>query len=202
LALHILGIRLTTLFATTGFLALGAGFAVKNIVENFLSGSILRAERTITPGDLIIINGKWLLIKQIRMRATVANTYEGDEVLIPNTLIAESMVHNLTRNNRLHRIELNVGVSYKSDLELVRKTLEETIDTLEWRSRARDPIVYLAEFGDSSVNYAVAVWIDDANESRGRRSDLHEAIWRALKEKSITISFQQLDVHLDHGAIR
>ena len=201
LALHILGIRLTTLFATTGFLALGAGFAVKNIVENFLSGGILRAEKTISPGDLIIVDGKWLFVKEIRMRATVANTYEGDEVLIPNTLIAESMVQNLTRNNRLHRIELKLGVAYKSDLALVRKTLEETIDRLEWRSQVKNPVVYLAEFGDSRVNYSVEVWIDDANDSRGRRSDLHEAIWWALKEKNITIAFQQLDVHLDHGDI-
>ena len=201
LALHILGIRLTTLFATTGFLALGAGFAVKNIVENFLSGGILRAEKTISPGDLIIVNGQWLFVKEIRMRATVANTYEGDEVLIPNTLIAESMVQNLTRNNRLHRIELKVRVAYKSDLALVRKTLEETIDRLEWRSQAKNPVVYLAEFGDSSVNYAVDVWIDDANDSRDRRSDLHEAIWWALKEKDITIAFRQIDVHLDHGDI-
>jgi potassium efflux system protein len=202
LALHILGIRLATLFATTGFLALGAGFAVKNIVENFLSGGILRAEKTISPGDLIIVNGKWLIVNEIRMRATVAYTYDGDEVLIPNTLIAQSMVQNLTRNNRLHRIELQVGVAYKSDLALVRKTLQETIDALEWRSQAKNPVVYLAEFGESSVDYAVDVWIDDANDSRGRRSDLHEAIWWALKEKDITIAFRQLDVHLDPGDIK
>ena len=202
LALHVLGIRLTTLFATTGFLALGAGFAVKNIVENFLSGGILRAERTIRPGDLIIVSGKWLLINRIGMRATVAHTYEGDEVLIPNTLIAQSMVQNLTRNNRLHRIEVHVGVAYTSDLALVRNTLEETSNQLEWRSQAKNPAVYLAEFGASSVNYVVEVWIDDADDSRSRRSDLHEAIWWALKENSITISFPQLDVHLDHGDIK
>ena len=62
-------------------------------------------------------------------------------------------------------------------------------------------VSFLAEFGDSSINYMVDVWTDDANGSRHRRSDLHEAIWWALKEKSITISFPQLDVHLDQGAI-
>jgi len=66
----------------------------------------------------------------------VAYTYEGNEVLIPNTLLAESAVQNLTRNNRLHRIELSVRAANKSDLALVRQTLEETIDRLEWRSQA------------------------------------------------------------------
>jgi small-conductance mechanosensitive channel len=61
----------------------------------------------------------------------MAYTYEGDEVLIPNTLLAESAVQNLTRNHRLHRIELSVRVAYKSDLALVRKTLEETTDRLD-----------------------------------------------------------------------
>jgi len=100
IALNVLGLNLTTLFAASGFLALGAGFAVKNIVENFLSGGILRAEKTIQPGDLIIANEKWLYVKRIGTRTVLALTYEGEEVLIPNTLIAESMVTNLTRHNR------------------------------------------------------------------------------------------------------
>ncbi len=85
----------------------------------------------------------------------------------------------------------------RSDLALTRKTLEEMIDKLEWRSGAKNPTVYLREFGDSSVNYDIDVWIDDANDSRGRKSDLHEAVWRALKDSGITIAFPQLDVHLD-----
>ncbi len=85
----------------------------------------------------------------------------------------------------------------RSDLALVRKTLEETVDKLEWRCSAKNPTVYLREFGDSSVNYDIDVWIDDANDSRGRKSDIHEAIWRALKDSGITIAFPQLDVHLD-----
>jgi small-conductance mechanosensitive channel len=111
IALHLLGLQLTTLFAASGFLALGAGFAVKNIVENFLSGGILRVEKTIEPGDLIIVNDKWLYIKRIGTRTVVAQTYEGEQVLIPNSIIADSMVTNLTRNNRLHRIEIKVGVA-------------------------------------------------------------------------------------------
>jgi small-conductance mechanosensitive channel len=197
IALHLLGLQLTTLFAASGFLALGAGFAVKNIVQNFLSGGILRAEKTIEPGDLIIANDKWLYIKRIGMRTVVALTYEGEEVLIPNSTIADSMVTNLTRHNRLHRIEMTVGVAYDSDLALVRKTLEETADKLEWRSTAKNPSVFLEQFGDSNVNYAIAVWIDDANDSRGRNSDLHEATWWALKDNGITIAYPQLDVHLD-----
>jgi len=201
IVLHFLGIQLTTLFAASGFLALGAGFAVKNIVENFLSGGILKLEKTIRPGDLIIVRDKWMFIQNIGLRVTTALTYSGEEVLIPNSLIAQSLVTNLTRNNRFYRIEVKLGVSYDSDLDLVRKTLEQTIEKLEWRSKAKEPILFLDEFGDSSVNYSVDVWVDDANDSRGRKSDLHEAVWWALKDKNITIAYPQVDLHLDQNVI-
>jgi potassium efflux system protein len=126
---------------------------------------------------------------------------DGEEILIPNSLIAESMVENLTRNDRLHRIQIRVGVVYESDLNLVRKTLEQTIDQLEWRSAARTPEVYLREFGDSSVDYDVDVWIDEVSDYRVRMSDLHESVWWALKEKGITIAFPQLDLHLDQNVV-
>ena len=197
IALHLLGIRLTAVFAAGGIFALGAGLAAKDAVENFLSGVIIHVEKAVQPGDLVIVDGRWLIIKHIGARTINANSYDGQEILIPNSMVAQSMVSNLTRGDRLHRIDMTVGVAYESDLELVRKTLEETIDKLDWRSGAKNPEVYLREFGNSSVNYDVDVWIDDANTSRGRTSDLHEAVWRALRDSGITIAFPQLDVHLD-----
>ncbi len=196
IALHLLGIRLTALFAAGGILALGAGLAAKDVVENFLSGIMIRVERAVQPGDLIIVDGRWLIIRHIGARTIEANTYDGQEVLIPNSMVAQSMISNLTRGNRLHRIQVNVGVAYESDLELVRKTLENMTEKLEWRSTAMKPELYLEEFGSSSVNYSVDVWIDDANDSRSRSSDLHEAVWWSLKEAGIVIAFPQLDLHV------
>jgi small-conductance mechanosensitive channel len=201
LTFHLLGIRLTTLFAAGGFLALGAGLAAKNIVENFLSGVIIRAEKSIQPGDLITVDDRWLVIKHIGVRTIKANSYDGQEVLIPNAMVTQAMISNLTRGNRMHRIQAIVGVSYESDLALVRKTLEDATEKLEWRSQAAQPEVLLKEFGGSSVNYSVEVWIDDAIDTRHRNSDLHETVWRALKDKGILIAYPQLDVHLDQNVI-
>jgi potassium efflux system protein len=201
LILHLFGIRLTTLLAASGFLALGAGLAAKNIVENFLSGVIIRVEKVVWPGDLIIVDDRWLIIEHIGMRTIKATSYDGQEVLIPNAMMAQSMITNLTRGNRMYRIQVKVGVRYESDLTLVRSTLEDTIDKLEWRSQAMQPKVFLEEFGKSNVIYAVDVWIDDANDARRRRSDLHETVWGALKDKGILIAYAQLDVHLDQNVV-
>jgi len=197
IALHLLGIRLSSLFAASGFLALVGGFAAKDLAQNFLSGVTLRAEKIIRPGDLLIVNEKWIFVQNIGSRVTVAKTYDGEEVLIPNTMIVQSMVVNLTRSDRLHRISTQIGVSYDSDLKLVRQTLEETVDKLDWRWADEGPLILLTDFGASSVNYNIKVWIDDVGESGSRKSDLNEAIWWALKSKKITIAYPQLDVHLD-----
>jgi small-conductance mechanosensitive channel len=67
------------------------------------------------------------------------------------------------------------------------------IDQLEWRLQAQNPVVYLAEFGESSVNYAIDVWIDDANDSRGRPSDLHEAVWIERGRTEVIADYHEVD---------
>lgn len=201
ISLHILGIHLSTLFAAGGFFALGAGFALKNVVENFISGGIIRAEKTILSGDLIIIDKQWLTVKHIGIRTIEAITKEGVDIIIPNSIVAQSMVENLTRRSHIYRIKVSVGVAYDSDRVQVRKTLEETLRKLGWASNQRAPTVYLVKFGDSSINYDIDVWIDEVRDARHRRSDLHEAIWKALNEAGIVIAFPQLDVHLDKSEL-
>ena len=197
IVLHLLGIRLATLFATTGALALGAGFAIKNVVENWISGITLRMSQTIRPGDVIVIDDRWLTVKKIGMRTTDALTFDDEEVMIPNSLVTQSIVTNLTRHDNLYRLEAKVGVSHDSDLDLVRQTLETTVNGLEWRSHEQEPAVYLTEFAASSVRYTVHVWIDDVRHALKPASDLHEAIWKGLKHAGIAMALPQLDVHLD-----
>jgi potassium-dependent mechanosensitive channel len=197
IALKILGIQLMTLLTAGGFLALGAGFAVKNVVENFLSGGIIRAEKTVNCGDVIIVEGQWMAVQHLGIRTVEAITLDGENVLIPNSTVAESIVQNLTYHDRTCRLRVDVGVAYESDLKLVRKTLENTVRQLKWKSEHQKPVVYLHEFGDSAVQYVVHVWIDEADHGRQAKSDLHEAIWWGLKDANITIAFPQLDVHLN-----
>jgi small-conductance mechanosensitive channel len=72
---------------------------------------------------------------------------------------------------------------------------------LDWRSSKKDPAVLLTDFGNSSVDFEVSVWIEDPWNSRRGRSDLREAIWWSLKEAGVTIAFPQVDVHFDAPVI-
>lgn len=186
--LHLLGIRLATLFASAGFLALGAGFAVKSAVENWISGIILRMGQTIRVGDVIVINDRWLTVRKIGPRTIDALTYSDEEVMIPNATAAQSIVTNLTRHDRAYRIEARVGVSYDSDIDLVRRTLETAVQGMEWRSQKQDPDISIVKFGDSAVEFVVHVWIDDVRNTLKPASDLHEAVWRDLKSAGIKLA--------------
>lgn len=200
IALHMLGVRLTALFAAGALLAVAAGFAMQNVTANFVSGLILLVERSIKPGDIIEFDGQIIEIREMAIRATIGRTLNEEDLIIPSSTLVQSVVKNFTLRDPLTRLRVNVGVSYRSDMALVRRVLEETARNSEWRSQAREPVVLMREFGPSSVDFEVSVWFEDPWQRYRRSSDLHEAIWWALKDAGITIAFPQLDVHFDQSA--
>ena len=197
IALHTMGINLTGLFAAGALFAVAIGFAMQNLTANFVSGVILLSERVIKPGDVLEVDGQMVRVRDMGIRSTVARTLDDDDLVIPNSQIVQSTVRNFTLRDSLYRLRVLVGVSYGSDLKTVRQVLEQTAETAAWRSGQKTPVVLLTEFGTSSVDFEVSVWIDDPWTSRRRRSELREAIWWNLKEADITIAFPQVDVHFD-----
>lgn len=201
IALHTMGINLTALFAAGALFAVAVGFAMQNLTANFVSGVILLAERVIKPGDVLEIEGQMVRVRDMGIRATVARTLNDEDLVIPNSMIVQSTVRNYTFRDMLYRLRVPVGVSYGSDLRAVRETLETMARQLDWRSSKKDPAVLLTDFGNSSVDFEVSVWIEDPWNSRRGRSDLREAIWWSLKEAGVTIAFPQVDVHFDAPVI-
>jgi potassium-dependent mechanosensitive channel len=200
-ALRTLGLDLTTLFAAGAFLAIGIGFAMQNITQNFVSGIILLVERTIKPGDILEVDGQMVRVTHMGIRATVARTLKDEDIILPNSELAQTAVKNFTLRDSLYRLRTKVGVAYDSDMTLVERVLTEAATTLGWRSPLHDPSVLLLEFGDSAVVWDVSVWMDSPFQARGGRSDLNKAIWNALKDAGVRIAFPQMDVHLDRVVV-
>ena len=199
-ALQMVGISLATVFAAGAVVAVGVGFAMQNILQNFVSGLILFAERSIKETDILEVNGKTIRVEKIGTRATVARTRDDEQVIIPNSDLVQSVVTNYTLEDSLYRVHSEVGVSYSSDMRRVREVLTETARGLKRRTTRKEPVVFMQEFGDSSVVWGAMVWTDDPWIAPGVRSDLNEAIWWALKDAGITIAFPQMDVHFPEGA--
>ena len=196
-ALHTIGINLTALFAAGAVFAIALGFAMQNIVQNFVSGIILLAERTIKPGDVLEVEGRRVRVVRLAIRSTVARTLNEEDLIIPNGTLVQSTVMNHTLRDKDYRLRAQVGVTYGSDMREVRRVLEEVAKGVEWRKMDREPVVLLVGFGDSSVDWEVSVWIDDPWKIQQLRSALNEIIWWALKDAGITIAFPQLDLHFD-----
>jgi potassium efflux system protein len=187
-ALHLLGIHISGFFAAGGALAISGGLAAKSFMEDFLSSWLLKTGKAVRPGDVIILNGRWLHIDQVGLRHITAKTGDGEEILIPNSEITKSAIQNLTRDDRLHRVQVTIGVAYDSDLAQVRATLEGVVRNTAWRVEGKKADIWLHEFARTDIVYAVGVWIDDVHQTLTRESDLREAMWRALTDAGVTIA--------------
>jgi small-conductance mechanosensitive channel len=195
--LNLVGLSLTSLFAAGAVFAVVIGFALQNLSENFVSGVILMVERSITPEDVLEVEGRVVRVVKMGIRATVARTRDDEDVIIPNSLLVTSTVKNYTLRDSLYRVRTVVGVTYSSDMAHVRQVLEATARDFAGREMSKDPRVLMTDFGASSVNFEVSVWIEDPWRSRQLISKLNEAIWNAFKQAKIAFAYPQLDLHVD-----
>ena len=197
IAVQQVGINLNALFAAGAIFAVGIGFAMQNIAQNFVSGLILLVERAIKPGDIVEVEGRVVRVLKMGIRTTVGRTRDDEEIIIPNASLVQSTVKNYTLDDPIFRIRAAVGVHYKSDMRKVRASLLRAAESMEWRLADRTPVVNLTDFGDSAVDWEVSVWSEDPWRGPRTQSELREAIWWALKEDDIEIAFPQIDVHFD-----
>lgn len=196
-ALQTVGIDLSTLFAAGAVFAVGLGFAMQNIAQNFVSGIILLVEQSIKPGDVLEVEGEIVKVTRMGIRSTLVRTRNEEELIVPNSTLVQGMVKNFTLSDSLHLLRAEVGVTYDSDMKLVRDILTETAMSMTWRDKKETPRVLMREFGDSSVVFNVFIWISDPWKSRQYLSHFNEQVWWAFKKVGITIAFPQMDVHFD-----
>ncbi len=197
IAIQQVGINLSALFAAGAIFAVGIGFAMQNIAQNFVSGLILLVERAIKPGDIVEAEGRVVRIIQMGIRTTIGKTRDEEEIIIPNASLVQATVKNFTLGDPFFRIRVSVGVAYDSDMRKVKASLSRAANSISSRLADREPVVVLTDFADSSVEWQVSIWTADAWTSPRLASELREAIWWAFEEDGIEIAFPQVDVHFD-----
>lgn len=197
IGLQAIGISLASVFAAGAFVAVGIGFALQNILQNFVSGVILLAERSITEQDVLEVDGEMILVERIGARSTVARTRNDQQRIIPNSTLVQSTVINYTLSDTRFRIRAQVGVSYSSDMDAVEAALGRACRLIDERDPEREPVILLLDFADSSVVWEASVWAFDPWQARFTRSHLNKEIWNEFKRAGIVIAFPQLDVHID-----
>jgi potassium-dependent mechanosensitive channel len=195
IALAAAGVDLSKVTLLVSALGVGIGFGLQNVVNNFVSGLILVFEHPVQVGDFVEVGNLFGEIRKIGFRASVLQTPDGAEVIIPNSELVGGRFINWSLSDRLRRISIPVGVAYGTDPNRV-------IDILLGVAR-KDPAV-LAEpaplavfdrFGDSALNFTLFCW-SVVDKWFVARSELTIAVNHALKEAGIQIPFPQQDVHV------
>lgn len=204
-ALDLIGIDLTALAVFSGALGVGLGFGLQKIASNFISGIILLSERSVTIGNLVEMdNGTYGFMRKLGARASVIETFDGREVMVPNEDFITSRVSNLTHSSSRGRVDIPVGVAYGTDLELAKKVMLEAVNSYDktLNEEGMKANCLLREFGDSSVNFLLVFWMDDVKEGKWpAQSDVMFLVWNALKEHDIEIPYPQRDLHIRSGSL-
>lgn len=193
------GVELGGLIWISSALALGIGFGMQEIANNFVSGLILLFERPIRAGDFVTVGDVEGFIRSIRIRATEIETLDNQNVLVPNSELVSGRVTNWVLRNTFGRLRVLVGVAYGSDVEKVREILEAVAHEhpeVITDGRAPGPRALFMGFGDSSLNFELRVRISRIDRRFSVQSDLNFAIDKAFREANIRIPFPQRDLHL------
>lgn len=197
--LRALHFPITVFTVIGGALAIGFGFGSQNLVSNFISGVIMMVERPVRVGDFIEVDGNKGTVEIIGIRATHLLTAENREVIIPNSFFLEKAVTNWTLGDDIIRYDLNVGVAYGSDLNLVRQVLLSCCQENPFILKHQEPKVLLVDFGDNAIIFRVLFFSRHGGEKVPVEvsSELRFSIDAAFRKHKISMPFPQRDVHLD-----
>ncbi len=182
--------------AVIGALSLGIGFALKDIIGNFISGVIMLSQDRIKIGDLIKVGDLIGTIVSIDTRATILQAIDGTEVVIPNqAMLNEKLISYTT--NPFRRVELLVGVDYSTDLPMVTSLIKGVMDKDKNIVPKPQSQVLVDEFADSSINLKIRFWVESSSNWLKTRSNLANKIKKAFDELGINIPFPITTLKLD-----
>jgi small-conductance mechanosensitive channel len=195
-ALAAAGIELNKFTVLTGALGVGLGFGLQNIVNNFVSGLILLFERPIHVGDTVDVGGLVGIVRRIGARSSTVVTFQGAEVIVPNSNLLSNQVINWTLSSQWRRVDVPVRVAYGTDPERVIKLLVSVAEAYPGVLLERPPLAFFMGFGESSLNFELRFWSAWQDTWFQLQSDVTVAVAKALREAGIEIPFPQRDLHL------
>ncbi len=196
--LSVLGIPITAFAFATGAIAIGVGFGAQNIINNFISGWILIAERPIRINDFIEIDGNMGTVSEVGARSTLIHRTDGVHMLVPNSTLLETTVINWTLLDRNIRTSLRIGVAYGSNPMQVVELMKEAVSGVAEVLDTPPPEYVFEDFGDSALIFDVYFWshVMGAKTLRSIRSDIRFRISEIFAANDVVIAFPQMDIHL------
>ena len=199
-AFQLVGVDLSSLAIIAVSLGVGVGFGLQNIINNFVSGIIILAERPISIGDRIEVAGVAGRVTKMQLRSTTVVTNDNITMIVPNADFISNTVTNWSHGDPKVRIRVPVGVAYGSDLKLLQQLLLEAAGEHPKALRDPSPVVLFTEFGDSSLNFELGVWTQEMTATPVHfTSEMNFIIEQKLRENDIEIPVPPRDLHVRAG---
>jgi small-conductance mechanosensitive channel len=196
LGLFALGVNLDRVTVIGGALGVGVGFGLQNIVNNFVSGLIVLFERPIRVGDAVQIADVQGEVRRIGIRATTVRSWEGAEVIVPNSQLVADRVTNWTPFDQRRRIEIRVNVAYGSAPDKVLQVLTEVAQGHPDVVTTPAPLPLFLGFGDSALQFQLWAWTNRLDRFGVIKSELGIAIYAAFRDAGFSIPFPQQEIRL------
>ncbi|MBU3983522.1 MAG: mechanosensitive ion channel, partial [Proteobacteria bacterium] len=199
--LSTIGFNVSQLGIIFGALSVGVGFGLQTIANNFISGIILLTEQPIQVGDYVELQeGTTGEVKKISIRATIVRTFDGEDVIVPNSELVTNRVNTWSYEDNWRRLKIPFGVSYDSDpVEVVRLAEEAAREVKVTKEDTAHPLrIFFEGFGDNSLDFSIRpwCWMNQINATSGMLSDYYFVLFRKLKEAGIAIPYPQTDLHI------
>lgn len=185
IALKIGGIDITAIMAAIGF---GLGFAMQDLMTNFIAGILILLNRQFTIGDYIQVGDTVGKVAEIQSRATILRGLDGTRIIVPNASLFTNQVTSFT-SNPFRRVQIDVGVDYRADLSYTHQVLYKTLQTNPGVLWDPKPAILIDNFGDASVDFVVKFWVDSHSNWPKTKSDLIHAIKENLDKAGIVMPY-------------
>ena len=192
--LSMLGIEMTSFIAILGAAGLAVGMALSGTLQNFAGGVMILVFKPFQVGDVINAQGHTGSVFEIQIFNTILKTPDNKHIIIPNGGLSTGSLVNFSKE-KTRRVDWTFGIGYGDDIDKARAVLLEIISQDERINNDPEPFIAVSELGDSSVNFAVRVWVDATNYG-GVLFDMNEKVYKEFNKEGLNIPFPQMDIHI------
>ena len=183
--------------AGLGILGFTIGFALQEIMQNFVAGMILLVQQPFDIGNLVTTSSYTGTISAINMRTTELKTLDGRLIIVPNAQVLSNPIENYSRADLL-RVDLPVGVSYDTDLDLARAAIIDALPAVKGFLAEPAPSIIYHSFGESSIDMTIRFWIDtDKNNLFDAKDEAVVITKGALDKAGVNIPFPITTVYME-----
>jgi len=204
IALDMLGVNVMPFIAGAGVAGIAIGFAAKDTLSNLIAGVLLIVDRPFEVGDRIEVwaapsgSSTWGDVIDIGLRATKIKTTDNIVIVIPNNEIMKRDIINYTIITSKIRVRINIGVAYDADIEKAKELIIKVANFTEWIAKDPAPKVVVRNFGESSVDLQLRVWINDARRRMDTISYITDNIKTLFDKEGIEITYPKRDIFIKH----